>query len=838
MKAINIKTEYLKNPLCIDIDNPRIMWNCEGGITQTAYRIATDEWDSGKVKSRSMHGTVPVVFKRGKRVNFKIKLWDEKDCEGEWSEECFFEYGIKNWSGEWITGNYTVDKSKRYPVDCFLKKFAVKKEVVKARLYITACGIYCATLNGEKFSMPLAPGITDYNKRIQYQTYDITSMLKHMNTLEIQLADGWYRGSTGAWGITNQYGTQTKFIAELEIFYADGEVKKIFTDGTWNWCNDGEIRFADNKDGEIVDARMSPSYGKFAKVTNNNVVPVCSNNVPIAEKERFKPTVSKTPSGKTLLEFPNNLAGYISFSLRANAGEKIKMRFGEMLDKNGELTLKNIQCSSKKKTTPLQKIEYICKDGENNYKTKFAIFGFKYVEIETDIDLTDAEFTAIAVHSNMEETGFFDSSNELLNKLVDATKWSTKSNSVDLPTDCPTRERHGWTGDAQIFFTTAAFLFDYAAFSEKYVADIYDWQKKNGKLPQIVPPGGVDFYMSAMDGCVGWADAGVLIPYRFWKQYGDKRILEKYYSGMKKYAEFMKSHCGKPYPTAKHVSIPLKNRKYLNNFGQAYGEWAEPKDVNPQTWKTCVITHPETATAYTSYVMECMAEIADALGKADDAKDYKAFSNGNKESYRALMRSKQYSLDTDRQAQLVRGIYFNLLDEKQTEYAKKRLVVALENYGWRLGTGFLSTPLILDVLADINIDYAYKLLENEKMPGWLFMTKMGATTIWESWEGTEAQGGIGSLNHYSKGAVCEWLFRSMCGINIDGENRFVIKPMPGGHFSFAKASYKSVFGEVKSGWKKGNGEYKFEVEIPSNCTAEVILPNGEKHSVHAGKHEF
>ena len=186
-----------------------------------------------------------------------------------------------------------------------------------------------------------------------------------------------------------------------------------------------------------------------------------------------------------------------------------------------------------------------------------------------------------------------------------------------------------------------------------------------------------------------------------------------------------------------------------------------------------MITHPETATAYTSYVMECMAEIADALGKVDDAKDYKAFSNGNKESYRALMRSKQYSLDTDRQAQLVRGIYFNLLDEKQTEYAKKRLVVALENYGWRLGTGFLSTPLILDVLADINIDYAYKLLENEKMPGWLFMTKMGATTIWESWEGTEAQGGIGSLNHYSKGAVCEWLFRSMCGINIDGENRFV-----------------------------------------------------------------
>jgi alpha-L-rhamnosidase len=217
---------------------------------------------------------------------------------------------------------------------------------------------------------------------------------------------------------------------------------------------------------------------------------------------------------------------------------------------------------------------------------------------------------------------------------------------------------------------------------------------------------------------------------------------------------------------------------------------------------------------------------------------FKEYSDGCKKAYGELITKKDYSLDTDRQAKLVRPLYMNLLDESSTEFAKKRLVKALDNYGWRLGTGFLSTPFILDVLADINIDYAYKLLENEEMPGWLFMTKKGATTIWESWEGTEAQGGIASLNHYSKGAVCEWLFRAMCGITVYGENHFVIKPLPGGHFTFASADYKSVFGEVKSGWKKENDKYTYQITIPANCTADIILPNGENHAVKAGEYSF
>lgn len=344
--------------------------------------------------------------------------------------------------------------------------------------------------------------------------------------------------------------------------------------------------------------------------------------------------------------------------------------------------------------------------------------------------------------------------------------------------------------------------------------------------------------MSWMNGSVGWSDVGVLLPYRFWKIYNDDCLIKKYYNGMVKYAKFMISRCGKWTPLKHNIRLSSKNRKYFVNFGQSYGEWAEPKDVFPNDWKNTVLPNPEESTAYTSYIMSLMCEIAKYMNDSKNLPLFEEYKNGCAQAYRELITKNGYSIDTDRQAKLVRPLYMHLLDEKATEFAKKRLIKALDNYGWRLGTGFLSTPFILDVLADINIDYAYKLLENEEMPGWLFMTKMGATTIWESWEGTQAQGGIASLNHYSKGAVCEWLFRAMCGINVSGENHFVIKPQPGGHFTFANAQYNSVFGTVKSGWEIKDGKAAYTIEIPANCTAEIILQNGEKQTVTAGKHIF
>lgn len=849
MQAIRMKTEYLTNPVGIDTALPRLYWNCQGGERQTAWQIiAVSErgitfWDSGRVESGSMRtcwGGKPVL--PGTKIIWKIRLWDENHIPGDW-QEATFESGIGQWAAKWITGNYKVNKRKRYPVDCFRKCFSVSG-FKKARLYITACGLYEAKLNGKRAgNFVLAPGITDYRKRVQYQTIDVTKLLENgENTLTVWLADGWYRGSCGAWGLCNQYGMETKLLAQLEITHADDSLETICTDESWDWSDDGPIRFADNKDGEVYDARLIPGYQGKAKVTAHAVMPVASNNVPVTEHEQLSAKIIKTPTGKNVLDFGQNIAGYVSFSLMAGAGQRVSLRFGELLDENGEFTQKNIQCANKRITTPLQQVIYTCREGCNEYKTTFAIFGFRYVLVETDVKIHPEDFTAIAVYSDLERTGWFESSNMLLNQFVENTVWSAKNNHADLPTDCPTRERHGWSGDAQIFCSTASFLFDYRSLGEKYLRDLYDWQKPDGKLPQIAPEGGTDAYMKAMDGSVGWADAGVIMPYVLWKQYGDMEILEKFLPGMRRYAAFMQNRCGRWYPTARRTGLKGEERKYLSNYGQAYGEWAEPDDVHHMTWKDCAVPQPEVATAYTAYVMDCMAEMETALGNAREAEGYRSFAAGCRKSYQALVKTAAYSLDTDRQARLVRPLAFGLLEQGQADYAGQRLLQALEHYGWRLGTGFLSTPLVLDVLAEIDLEAAYRLLENEEMPGWLFMPKNGATTVWEAWEGSEAKnGGIASLNHYSKGAVCRWLFDTMCGIRVDGENHFTIAPRPGGHFAYAKASYNSIYGKVESGWVRENGrdgKAVYTVVIPENCTATLVLPERDAFVLNSGTHTF
>lgn len=417
MNAVNLKTEYLKNPLGIDITAPRLFWNCEDGITQTAYQVVCrDEngkllWDSGKTDEKTMR----VVYagenlKSRGRVIWQVRLWDENDKSDEWSEQAVFELGLlaaSDWQAKWITGDYHVDKKQRYPVDCFRKVFAAS-DVKKARLYITACGLYEARLGGQKIgNFCMAPGHTDYRKRVQYQTYDVTELLKDgENELTAQLADGWYRGSCSAWGLRNQYGTETKLLAQLEITHGDGSVQIVATDESWDWSGDGPLCFADNKDGEIADASWIPSYHRKAKKTRHNVIPTASNNVPVTEHERFRPTMTLAPNGKRLFDFGQNIAGWLEFRVQAKKGQRIRIRCGELLDENGNLTLKNIQCTRKDFATPLQTIGYTCIDGENHYKMTFSVFGFRYAEVESEVALTPENITAIAVYSDMAQTGF------------------------------------------------------------------------------------------------------------------------------------------------------------------------------------------------------------------------------------------------------------------------------------------------------------------------------------------------------------------------------------------------------------------------------------------------
>ncbi|MBQ6892012.1 MAG: alpha-L-rhamnosidase N-terminal domain-containing protein, partial [Clostridia bacterium] len=327
MNAIRLKTEYLFDPLGIDVQRPRLTWNAEGGVKQRAFEIVTDKWQSGKVESDEMHAVYPLPLTSRERVVWKVRLWDENDEPGDWAQ-AFFEMGLltkDDWTAQWITGDYRPNRKERYPVDCFSKTFTLGKPVKSARLYATAYGLYEARLGGKRVgAFVMAPGYTDYTKRIQYQTYDVTKMLREgENELTCQLADGWFRGSCGAWGKKNQYGTETKLLLQLEIAFIDGSRQVIGTDPSWAWSNDGPIRQADNKDGEIVEAFRTPMYTGKARVTKHSVTPTASNNVPVVEKEQFAAKKIITPSGTPVLDFGQNIAGYVSFRVHAKAGQKI-----------------------------------------------------------------------------------------------------------------------------------------------------------------------------------------------------------------------------------------------------------------------------------------------------------------------------------------------------------------------------------------------------------------------------------------------------------------------------------------------------------------------------------
>ena len=853
MKAIRLKTDYLHSPLGLGNPTPRFYWNCDGGKAQTAYRIVCKRenrviWDSGKVSACSMTH-IPYggeALRSRDVVQWIVTLWDEENNPGEPAESSF-EMGLleaDQWKAKWITGDYQPRKDKRYGVDCFRKRFSVSKEIARSRLYASARGLYDVTVNGKRLEdFILAPGMTDYRKRIQYQTYDVTAMLRQENTLELRLADGWYRGSCAAYGVTGVYGWQTSVLAQLELTFADGTVETVVTDDTWDWCDDGSIRFADLKDGEIYDARKQPSYGGRAKVTAAPKCPlVASDNVPVREKERFRP---KELPGK-VLDFGQNLAGYLEFTVHGKPGESFRLVCGELLDEEGHVTLHNIQetVSSKRYSnmammvklmtgkatgtptlTPLQEIRFTCSGGIDHYKTSFAVFGFRYVQLEGSVDLENIE--AIAVYSDMEQTGSFECSNALVNKLTENTLWSMKSNFLDLPTDCPTRERLGWTGDTQIFFDTGAFFMDTAAFFRKWLRDVEDAQYNSGLLPAVLPYQGVEMMYKTTGQSVGWVDAVYLIPYRYYRRFGDRAVLEKCYPMMKKYTDYLLTHLGM---ADKKEAKTNPYNAYTYEKGMHLGEWLEPEEFQEKITAGRQPKHPEEATAYLHLTMATMAEIAGILGKGSDKKVFEDYAEGSKKAYQHLFAA---ALDTDRQAKLVRPLALGLLDGDEKNYARKRLNQAVEKGHYRVGTGFLSTPFLLGVLTEAgNAETAYKMLENTEKPGWLYEVCQDATTIWESWEGNA------SRNHYSPGAVCQWLFDTVAGIRPDGENRFLIQPVPGGTLTYAKGSYRSIYGLVESGWEKQNRETVFTVTIPANTTARLALPDGSSYNLNPGSYTY
>ena len=851
MKAIRLQTEYLSEPLGLGIAVPRFSWNCGSGITQTAYQIIARRkneiiWDSGKEASSSMthipYGGQPLHSRE--RIIWSVTLWDENGQEGE-ATSSWFELGLlhpADWTAKWISGDYRPGKKQRYPVDCFRKTFTADQEMISARLYTTARGVYDVSINGKRIEdFILSPGMTDYRRRIQYQTYDVTALLEKENTLELRLADGWFRGSVAAYGVTNVFGTQTSVLAQLELTFQDGTIQTVITDDTWAWSNDGPIRFADLQDGEIYDAGKQPSYSGKAKAVSapKDVIIVASDNVPVKECERF--SARRLPGN--VLDFGQNIAGYLEFTIHGKKGQTVRLICGEVLDKDGKVDLHGIQetrpakgwnqmkliqklltgkVSGEVDPTPHQEIVFTCSGGVDHYKTSFAVFGFRYVQIEGDITIKPEDFTAIAVYSDMEQTGEFACSNELVNNLVQYTRWSKKGNFMDVLTDCPTRERLGWTGDAQIFFDTGAYLMNTAPFFRKWLRDMADDVYPNGLIPAVIPYSGVEMMYKATGSSVGWADALYLVPWRYYLRYGDKQVLDAAWPMIEKYADYLLNHLGL---TDKKAGKVNPDNAFTYEKGVHLGEWLEPEEFRDKVYGTKA-KHPEECTAYLYYSMTTIRQIARVLGRPADA--YDACAKGARKAYLRFA-----ELDTDRQAKLVRPLALGLLEGETKEKAQRRLQKAVESYRYRVGTGFLSTPFLLPVLTKAGeAETAYKMLENTEKPGWLGEVLDGATTIWENWEGDLSQ------NHYSPGAVCGWLFDSCAGIRVEGENHFSIAPVPGGTLTHADASYLSPYGKVESRWEKTGNSIRYTITIPANCTAEISLPDGQQFEVTAGVHEY
>ena len=859
MRATDCRTNDLNNPMGIGDPHPRLSWKDTDGIRQTAYEVRTEkngmpDWNSGKVETASIACIYDGSLSSRDRVQWRVRLYDENGNAGEWSEWNYFEMGLlqpEDWTAKWIVGQGT-DKEERLPADCFRKCFPVNRKVERARLYITPCGVYEACLNGQKVGRAvLTPGCTEYEKRLQVQTWDVTSLMQEENTLDVTVGDSWYKGKLGCDGEEYFFGQQTKLLAQLELSFADGSRQVLGTDESFLWSNDGPVGYNDLKDGIQLDLNRVPSFSGHAQRAESSFPLVCQEGPYITEHEAFVPQVLRTPSGRTVLDFGQNIAGYVRFNRKGLPGQHISLRLGETLD-NGEFTQENFTTLPQRGKSIDQKIEVIC-DGE--HAPVFPVFfyaGFRYALVEGMDQVEPEDFTAVAIYSDLAFTCQFTCSNEKVNQFVRNTVWSEKSNFVDIPTDCPQRERAGWTGDAQVFARTATYLADTAPFFRKWLRDVRDCQREDGRVDNICPkeqrPTSQDF----LNGSVGWADAAVIIPYTLWKTYGNERFITENLPLMLAWREYVMHAAADKSIYQMPDAHPMKAAmgpyllgdtpyaKYIVESGFHWGEWSEPAGVLDHDIIT-EMTRPkqEENAAYMHYSMGMLSEMLDAVSRHEEAALCREYADGAKEAYLYHF-VKDNDIDSQRQCKLVRPLAMGLLDGEAEKNVAARLNETCVQRKYRIGTGFLSTPFILPVLAEHGyVETAYRMLENEVEPGWLAMVRQGATTVWESYNGYDENGHPfkTSFNHYSPGAVVSFLFSHVAGIQIMGERRFRIRPFPGGSLTKAEVFWDSPYGSVKAAWTLESGIFRFTTEIPSNCEAEIVLSDGF-HQVGPGTYHW
>ena len=767
------------------------------------------------------------------------------------------------YKAKWICHPEDGDENRLVPI--FKKAFITKPGLRSACLCITAHGVFEAKINGQAVTEDkFTPGLTSYYHRIQVMHYDVTSLLREgTNVWQTTVGDGWWR-----WH--NNFGYRLALWGQLELTYEDGTMEVIATDESFD-AGTGPVVKTDLQKGETYDARIAPENWVKAIVetehTNAKMIPM--EGVPVREKERFAGKLFRDSAGNLVADFGQNIAGYIHMVLYdTKPGQVICLKHGEGLDKEGKFSTANCDGGMKE----FQEITYICKGAEQEeYTPHFTWFGFRYALIE---GVDSGEFTAIAVYSDMEETGDFRCSNPLINKLVKNARWSQKGNFLDVPVDCPTREKNAWTGDAQIYVNTAAYFMDVQRFFNKWLADQRIEQYASGKVgitfpstssvhnpkeqerdPNIVLAGPTGNGHIGEDS-VGWGDSAVWLPYQLYLMYGDKQILADHYDTAKRWLEFSLS-------CMKEVNPQYLNRAwYQNGDGELiydtrfhYGEWNEPLPPAPEVIELFMnggtaadyvaymakFGKPEVATAYTKRSCDNVAHMAEILGKPEDAERYRTLSAKIKAAYNKYMIAPDGEIQKGHQAAYIRALALDMADDDKKPLVTAQLKKEIESANYHLNTGFLSTVYLLPTLCDNGlVEEAFRILEQTTAPGWLHPITLGATTMLENWDGLDVF--RDSFNHYSFGAVCQFLFEYVAGIrptfDAPGFKRIFLKPTPGGSLSWAKGSYKTRYGMISSEWKIDGGYFYYRSTVPEHTTATLQLPSGKTYELPAGSHRF
>jgi alpha-L-rhamnosidase len=845
VNALHLLTENLDNPIGLDCKTPRMSWklfSARRQTSQTAYELTVSEfpdarkkgWSSGKIGSdRSVQAPYAgPALQPGKRYYWRVRVWDNLDRPSPWSAIAWWQTGLLDpsyWKGKWI-GPVEEDSLLR-PSPLFRKEFNAGKKIVSATAYITAHGLYEAQINGHRIGDAyLTPGWTSYHKRLQYQAYDVSGLLREgKNAIGVTLGSGWYRGYIGFSGHNDVYGKDIALLFQLVVSYSNGTSDTIASDASWRYSM-GAIRSSEIYNGEIQDARQElPGWALAGyddkdwkgvaslKFPMDNLI--ASSSEPVRKHETF-PAIRliTTPKGEKVLDFGQNLVGWVVANLKGSPGDTITISHAEVLDKEGNFYTDNLRRARSQD-------RYVLADkSPAHVEPHFTFHGFRYIKIEgLTGDPVPADFTAVALYSDMPRTGTFSCSNPLLDQLQHNIQWGQQGNFLDVPTDCPQRdERLGWTGDAQVFSRTAAYNRGVDNFFAKWLKDVAADQAPSGAVPYVIPN------VLGDGSSAGWSDVSTIIPWNIYLAYGDRQVLEQQYPSMKAWVEYMHGQ-------SKHD---------LWNTGFHFGDWLFYRPQDDNDGKAAVTDKYLIAQCFYAHSTQLLIDAATVLGRRDDSGAYAGLLQKIKEAFLKEYMTPNGRLVSGTQTAYVLALQFDMLPEAMRAQAAARLAENIKYYNDHLTTGFLGTPYLCFVLSRFGYtDIAYRLLLQDSYPSWLYPVKMGATTIWERWDGIRPDSsfqtpGMNSFNHYSYGAIGDWMYREVAGIDTyedgPGYKHSLIRPHIGGGLTRVAADLQTGYGLLSSHWQVEDDSLELDVEIPANTSATVYMPAANAASVREG----